>query len=110
DREIGGGGVYGLHYVGRTMGWRQSTAAATWVSRTSFGHAVHDNKLWLIGGYGNNYPTAPVAKNDVWYSADGFSWSQATAAAAWSARSGQRCVSFNGKLWLFTADGSNRDI
>jgi hypothetical protein len=68
---------------------------------------VFNNKLWLIGG--EIEPTCgttctPNYKNDVWSSSDGITWTQETAAATFSARSGHRLVVYNNKMWLIGGD------
>lgn len=53
-------------------------------------------KMWISGGMGNGN----VWLNDVWSSADGANWTQATANAPWTARRYHQMVSFNNKLWV----------
>jgi len=59
---------------------------------------VYDNKMWIMGGVwgddGSGY------KNDVWYSADGVSWTQATSNAGWVGRKGHGAVVFDNKMWI----------
>jgi hypothetical protein len=66
--------------------WTTATRHAQWSPR--FGHTsvVHDGKMWVLGGA---YLVNAIEHylNDVWYSSDGTSWTQATASAAWSPRS-----------------------
>ncbi|HJT23860.1 MAG TPA: hypothetical protein VJ873_04750, partial [bacterium] len=59
-------------------------------------------RMWYIGGFnGNMY-------NDVWYSFNGVSWTQATPNAPFSARYGHTCLAFGGKLWVIGGfDGGN---
>lgn len=38
--------------------------------------------------------------NDVWYSADGSTWTQATVSAGWKARRTFPSVVFNNKMWI----------
>jgi len=47
-----------------------------------------------MGGYDGSY------KNDVWYSSDGETWTQATSSAPWSARSYNTSVVYNNKIWV----------
>ena len=49
---------------------------------------------WLLGG------GAPSLTNDVWSSANGTNWTLVTSNAAWSSRTSQRAVAFNGKMWM----------
>ena len=55
---------------------------------------VFDNKMWVIGG------AAGAVKNDVWYSSNGVTWTQATGAAAFSARHSHTSVVFDNKMWV----------
>ncbi|HNX16939.1 MAG TPA: hypothetical protein PKM50_01265, partial [Methanoregula sp.] len=85
----------------------QATAYANWSPR--FGHTsfVFDNKMWVIGGVG----LAPASrlgteyKNDVWYSTDGSTWTQATAYANWSPRFGHTSLVFDNKMWVIGGEG-----
>ncbi len=64
----------------------------------------HDGKLWVIGGDEGSY------KNDVWYSSDGISWTEATASANFSARISHQALSHDGKLWVIGGyDGSRKN-
>jgi hypothetical protein len=57
---------------------------------------VFDNKIWVIGGFDNNW----FYKNDVWYSSDGINWTLATSSAPWSGRAGHTSVVFDNKIWV----------
>jgi len=85
--------------------WSPVTTAAAWTGRNLHASAVFDpgtgSKMWVVGGNDGS------AKNDVWYSADGAVWTQATASAAFSARYGHTVVPYNGSLFLVGGyDGS----
>ena len=57
--------------------------------------------MWVLGGYHGSL------RNDVWYSSDGVSWTQATANAPWVARGEHRSIVFNNKIWVLGgSDGS----
>jgi hypothetical protein len=62
--------------------------------------------MWVIGGYGT---TQPYPRNDVWYSTNGATWTQATAAAAFTARFKHDSAVFNNKIWVIggTDNSSN---
>jgi hypothetical protein len=68
------------------------------------GHAmiVYNNRLWVIGGQNNPTGVSGAIEklNDVWSSADGVTWQQEIAAAAFTARSGHGTFVLNGKLWV----------
>jgi len=54
---------------------------------------IYNNLMWVMGGYAGGY------KNDVWYSSDGITWTQATAAAAFSTRILHSSVVYNNLMW-----------
>ncbi len=78
------------------------TANAAFSGRSSHTTAVFDNKLWVIGGYDGN------RKNDVWFSADGSTWTQATNNAAFSERHFHTTTVFDNKLWVIGGFDGNR--
>jgi uncharacterized protein affecting Mg2+/Co2+ transport len=71
-------------YSSNGVSWTQATGNALWTSR--FGHAsvVFDNKMWVLGGL--HFFGSGGILNDVWFSPDGVSWTQATGNAPWLAR------------------------
>ncbi|HUQ69166.1 MAG TPA: galactose oxidase [Planctomycetaceae bacterium] len=74
---------------------------AAWSPRLAAGVVVFQNKLWMIGGTENYYfGDEKSAKNDVWSSADGKTWTLATANAGWSPRAYHQAVAHDGKLWV----------
>ena len=77
--------------------WTLHAPAGGTVFSPRQGHdtAVFGGKLWVIGGTG-----ASGDLSDVWSSVDGTTWVQATASAAFSARSAHRVVTFNNAMWL----------
>jgi len=88
-----------------------TTDGATWTDRTPVPHPLakqsgvglnYDNKLWLIAGASVNPagPSVSQQTNDVWYSADGQTWSQATASAAFTARTRLTGTVHDGKMWI----------
>ena len=80
--------------------FKELTNSAAWSVRDQIGCVVFQNKIWVLGG------AAPSNKNDVWYSSDGISWTQATT-APWSARKGFGCVVFQDKIWVLGGYASN---
>ncbi|MBD3359795.1 MAG: hypothetical protein GF365_03775, partial [Candidatus Buchananbacteria bacterium] len=59
-------------------------------------------KLWVMGGWGVTGGSPAVDRlNDVWYTADGISWTQATASAPWTPRYTHEVLTYNDKMFLF---------
>ena len=80
-------------------GWHQVTPDAGWDARGRHAAVVHDGRMWVLGG---NAIGSKVSdrRNDVWWSQDGQTWTEATAAASWGIRAGHAAVSYAGKLWV----------
>jgi len=76
--------------------WAQATNHAPFSTRYSHTSVVFHNKIWVIGGLGDNGKNY----NDVWSSSDGVSWTQETAHAAFSPRHVHRSVVFDDKIWV----------
>ncbi|MRR08661.1 hypothetical protein EG831_00900 [bacterium] len=92
--------------------WYQLAGTARWTPRMSHASTVFGAQLWTLGGAQTNITPGPTY-NDVWHSADGNDWTQATASAQWSPRYGHAAVAFAGKLWLLgghTADHDTNDV
>ncbi|MDI6737299.1 MAG: kelch repeat-containing protein, partial [Nanoarchaeota archaeon] len=89
--------------------WAQATASAGWAVRYGHSSVVFDSKIWVIGGEipgkeGNK-------KNDVWYSADGATWTEANDSAAFSARYGHTSVvTPDGKMWVIGGNNGSSDL
>ena len=82
--------------------WECVTLKASWSPRLGAAGVVHNDRIWLLGGgeqyfFGND----SHLRNDVWSSADGATWTQATAQAPWAPRAFHGALSFKGKLWVF---------
>lgn len=79
--------------------WVQCTTSAPWAARA--GHAVAvtpDGRIWVLGGCSDYYNTY---YNDVWYSTDGVTWTQATSVAGWSQRADHTAVATpDGRIWV----------
>ncbi|MGV3723203.1 MAG: hypothetical protein ACO1SX_20060, partial [Actinomycetota bacterium] len=84
-----------------------------WPARGMIGGvAVHQNRIWLLGGGTYDTPKIPKRKfyNDVWSSADGVHWTQHTAAAPWAARQYHDVAAWDGRLWVLEGyAGANRN-
>jgi hypothetical protein len=87
--------------------WIQATDNAGFSPRCGHSSVVFDNKMWVIGGdnmfFNNLYNTS---YNDVWYSADGVTWKQATGNAGFSPRGGHSSVVFDNKMWVIAGRAS----
>jgi hypothetical protein len=71
------------------------TDSPGWEAREGSSGTVYDGKMWMMAGCGSsNY------FNDVWYSADGVSWTCAATSAAWSYRVCPAVTTFDGRMWL----------
>jgi hypothetical protein len=99
---IGGGGLY--------EGIWASTNGADWTlqentnfpARNTYSVTVHDNKIWVAGGFGNS-----GYLSSVWSSDDGLTYSNVpkTDGYYFFARSNPGLLSFNDRLWVI--DGTN---
>jgi N-acetylneuraminic acid mutarotase len=69
---------------------------ADWEGRHTAGYAVHDDKMWIVGGD----PIQGHYQNDVGHSSDGTYWQQATASVPWGPRALHYTVAFENKLWI----------
>ena len=68
-----------------------------WNTRRGMASTTFNGAMWIAGGVDN---VANTYHNDVWYSTNGTTWTEATSGAAWGARMGAVLLSFNNKLWL----------
>lgn len=78
--------------------WTRATEHAGWSPRAYHQAVVHDGKMWVMGG--GNYTPKYHAKNDVWYSEDGITWKEATAAAPWHERLWFSAVVYRDRMWV----------
>ena len=82
--------------------WVLETAEAPWEGRHTAGAAVHDNRMWILGGdcvQGHYQP-------DVWSSNDGRAWECATAHAPWGDRILHMSAAFDGALFVIGGQSS----
>lgn len=82
--------------------WTEITPNAAWNDRSGATSVVFDDKMWILGGMNSTLGGTPASHhyNDVWYSSDGASWTQATEQAGWSVRNSHASVVFNDKMWV----------
>ena len=76
--------------------WILESAEAPWEGRHTAGYAVHDGRMWIVGGdcIGGHY------QNDVWSSPDGVHWVLVHGDVPWAPRALHYTVAFDGKLWV----------
>lgn len=79
--------------------WIQATANAGFLPRSGHSSVAYNNLMWVIGG-STRQTTGNPFSNDVWYSSDGVTWTQATSNAAFSKRAGHSSVVFDNKMWV----------
>ena len=91
------------------VNWTEMTTASSFPKRSSHSALVFDNKIWLIGGSADS--GFANLKNDVWYSADGVHWNEATSAAPFVSRYHHATAVFEGKMWLVagSSGGNSRE-
>ena len=96
------------------ISWIQVTESAPWVPRGMIGGAaVHDNRMWILGGGTYDTPATPMRNfyNDVWSSDDGINWEQHIAHAPWAPRQYHEVAAFDDHLWVlegYAAESGNR--
>jgi len=114
-RWTGSGATYNdVWWTENGADWFLATNSAAWPARASFGAAVFNNRMFIIGGY------ASGNLQEVWTSTDGANWEQVSPAPAWTGRHFHSAVVHNGRLWILggqdsaflneiwsTADGTN---
>lgn len=82
--------------------WEQATAAAGWTPRIAAAVVPFKGRMWLLGGTENYYfGDDSSLKNDVWSSADGTHWQQATPHAGWSPRAYHQAAVLNDRIYVF---------
>ncbi len=70
---------------------------APWQARDSQGECVFRDRLWILGGWFSSQEPTP---RDVWSSADGRTWEQASPAAPWLHGDLPMTIAFGERLWL----------
>ncbi len=77
--------------------WQQATPAAPWGARNLLSAVVHNDRMWVVGGFAS----ATETRGDVWSSVDGATWSLETKTPGWAPRGAATLLSYNGRMWLF---------
>lgn len=76
--------------------WTQATDSAAFPARLYHTSVVYDNRMWVIGGEGDNVKML----NDAWYSTDGINWIEANASAAFPGRMFHTSVVYDNRMWV----------
>lgn len=97
--------------------WAVTTPAVAtdrWSIRERIGAVVFGNKLWVIGGnaypYGGNTNGLGTARNDVWNTTDGNTWTQVKDVAAFAARSNPAVFTHKDKMWVVGGRSGGTDM
>ncbi|MBI4024268.1 MAG: hypothetical protein HY360_04755 [Verrucomicrobia bacterium] len=77
-------------------GWKLENPQAPWEGRHTAGYVVHQNKMWIVGGDGNQ----GHYQNDVWNSVDGVHWEWVCDNVPWGPRVLHYTVAFDNKIWI----------
>lgn len=80
--------------------WTLETDDAGFAVRGRHQLLAYNDRLWVIAGNGSGPFVKDVWRNDVWSSADGINWTQATAQAAFPGRILPGAVVFDGRMWV----------
>lgn len=96
--------------------WQQiETQGPCWSPRGMIGGSlVFRGRMWIVGGGVYDTPARPQRQffNDVWSSADGVRWEQATAAAPWTPRQYHEVAAFDDRMWVLEGwnSGNRNDV
>lgn len=94
-------GTDALWQANGLMDWSRSFINSPVPAQSLCDLVVHNGTLYVVGGFAG----VGQYRNDIWSSDDGKSWTQISSSAAFSPRTSQALVSFNGKL--LAAGGNN---
>jgi len=72
-----------------------STDQLRWNPRGSFGCIASSSGIFVIGGAGPSF-----LFDDVWFSADGITWTRVGGAFGWGNRFAFGCLNYQNKLWI----------
>jgi hypothetical protein len=88
--------------------WTRESDSAAFPPRRGHAALVFDGKLWVLCGRSGERSDYSRLRNDVWSSADGKTWNQVTAAAAFPPRSDCAAAAFGGSLYVTGGNGAPR--
>ncbi len=70
--------------------------ASDWEARHTAGYAVHQDKMWIVGGD----PLLGHYQSDVWNSSDGKIWNRVVVDVPWAPRCLHYTLVHDGKIWV----------
>ena len=76
--------------------WSLEVLQAPWEGRHTAGYAVHDGRMWIVGGDCNQ----GHYQNDVWRSEDGVRWELVNDNVPWALRVLHHTVVFRDRIWV----------
>ncbi len=80
--------------------WKLVAKEAPWKHSDLPMTLAFKDRMWLLGGWYNGRLPGHGASSEVWSSADGATWEQATKAAGWSPRIAAGAVVFKDRMWV----------
>ena len=101
---LGGVNVQDVRWSTDGVNWPSAGGVPPWSaggSRYEHTSLVYNGKIWMVGGHSSYV-------NDIWYSIDGASWTEATANAQWPGRDNHTSFVYNNQMWVLggTVDGT----
>lgn len=96
--ETDNGKVNDIWVSDNGLTWSEATSSAPFSWRSGHSVVTFDNSLWFIAG--RNPDGVGTATNDVWYSNDGYTWTEVTQEAAFPERVWHASVVFDNKIWV----------
>ena len=87
--------------------WKLETTTAAWSPRAYHQAVTLGGKMYVLGG--GNYVPAYHAKNDVWSSVDGVTWTCETEAAPWAPRLWFSAAVYRGRIWVLGGWSKEKD-
>ena len=94
------------------VSWTRAVESAPWPPRGMIGGAaVHDGRMWILGGGMYDTPASPVRKfyNDVWSSADGVDWTELPD-TPWAPRHAASVFVHDESLWMVAGNNMEPDV
>jgi len=92
--------------------WTLELLQAPWEGRHTAGYAVHDDKMWIVGGDCNQ----KHYQDDVWSTSDGVNWELVNGDVPWAPRVLHYTLVHDGQIWVIggqtmpTFDGGGEEV